>query len=67
MSAELRVKLFPGGGVAVVSVVRSSGNEAFDRSAERAVMRAEPLPVPRGSDFDLVKDLRLRFDPSDVR
>ena len=67
LSCELRVKLFPGGSVASVSVVRGSGNEAFDRSAENAVLRADPLPVPRGSEFDLVRDLRLIFTPDEIR
>jgi colicin import membrane protein len=28
-------------------VVRSSGNGVFDRSAENAVRKASPLPVPK--------------------
>jgi TonB family protein len=67
LSAEIRVRLFPGGGVSSVEVVRSSGNEAFDRSAETAVWRADPLPVPRGQDFHTVSDLALIFDPKEIR
>ena len=67
LSCELSVKLFPGGGVARVTVTRPSGNDAFDRSAENAVLRADPLPVPRGGEFDLVRNLRLVFYPDEIR
>ncbi|MEN8175839.1 MAG: cell envelope integrity protein TolA, partial [Pseudomonadota bacterium] len=67
LSCELQVKLFPGGGVAHAQVIRSSGMEAFDRSAVNAVHRADPLPVPRGNEFDLVRNLRLIFYPDEIR
>jgi colicin import membrane protein len=46
LSAVVAVRLGPGGTVLSAEVVESSGNAAFDRSAERAVLRADPLPMP---------------------
>jgi colicin import membrane protein len=43
----LSVNLDPFGQVLSVRVVRSSGNAQFDRSAEAAVQKASPLPVPQ--------------------
>jgi colicin import membrane protein len=42
----IKVKLFPGGDVIDTKVIKSSGNAVFDRSAENALRKAEPLPVP---------------------
>src|SRR5690606_35527528 len=41
---EVRITLVPTGQVIQVSVIRSSGNAALDRSVEQAVHRASPLP-----------------------
>jgi len=46
MSAKLLVELIPTGEVVSVSVVTSSGNVAFDRSAEQAVRRSRRFEVP---------------------
>lgn len=46
MQAELRITLLPGGEVLDVQLVKSSGDPAFDRSAENAVRLAGRLPVP---------------------
>ena len=46
MSCTVRVSLEPGGGVLDARVVASSGDSVFDRSVERAVLRASPLPLP---------------------
>ena len=43
----VEVRLIPGGDVVDVSVVRTSGNLVYDRSAERAVRKASPLPLPK--------------------
>ena len=64
---ELRITLLPGGEVASVVVVKSSGNDAFDESAKDAVSRANPLPVP--SDPALFREqfkvLLLKFKPEE--
>ena len=65
----VRVTQIPGGEVVEVKITESSGNQAFDRSVEEAVLRASPLPtppVPVVSDentavFD--RDITLAFEP----
>ena len=46
MQAKLLVELIPTGDVIAVTVVESSGNAAFDRSAEQAVRSARRFVVP---------------------
>lgn len=46
MEARLVVELVPTGEVIAVTVVKSSGNEAFDRSAVQAVRKAARFDVP---------------------
>ena len=46
MQCTLRVSLLPDGDVKNVSIVKSSGNAIFDRSAESAVYKAAPWPQP---------------------
>jgi len=71
MEAELVIQLIPTGEVVSVAVARSSGQSAFDRSAVRAVEKAERFPelqqLPArifNKDF---RTLRLRFKPEDLR
>ncbi len=47
MSCTIRVKLLPSGDVMDTRVIKSSGDIIFDRSAENAVRKATPLPVPK--------------------
>ena len=65
LSCVVLVRLIPGGEVIPggVSIVQSSGNDAFDRSVEAAVYRASPLPVPSGALFESFRSLRLNFKP----
>ncbi|MFN2309763.1 MAG: cell envelope integrity protein TolA [Gammaproteobacteria bacterium] len=57
LSCTVRVRLIPGGDVASVQIVQSSGDAAFDRSVEAAVLRAAPLPLP--PDPALFESLRV--------
>ena len=69
MRCLLRVALLPTGEVLQVSVEETSGNEAFDNSAVRAVFRASNLPVPE-DNFLFEKSFReftLLFRPDDLR
>ena len=69
MRCLLRVALLPTGEVLQVSVEETSGNEAFDNSAVRAVFRASNLPVPE-DNFLFEKSFReftLLFHPDDLR
>lgn len=47
LNCTIRVKLLSSGDVMVVSVIKSSGDDIFDRTAEHAVRKASPLPVPK--------------------
>ncbi len=65
LKCTLRIRMAAGGNVIAVQVVQSSGNSAFDRSAEAAVHKADPLPVPKGRLFDkYFRDLNFVFAPS---
>jgi colicin import membrane protein len=47
LKCTIQVKLLPTGEVMDAVVVGSSGDPVFDRSAENAVRKASPLPVPQ--------------------
>jgi colicin import membrane protein len=64
LSCTLRIRMAAGGSVIVAQVVRSSGSSAFDRSAEAAVRKADPLPVPSGRLFEKMRTIDLEFAPS---
>ncbi len=56
----LRVRITPGGRVLSVTVVRSSGNPAFDRATENAIYLAEPLPVPNDAEvFEILREFNI--------
>lgn len=64
ISCQLLLSLAPGGAVLDVSVVTSSGNPVLDRSAQTAVWKASPLPVPKDpSMFDRFRSIRLTVRP----
>jgi len=65
LSCVVQVSLIPGGDVARVEIVRSSGDPIFDRSVETAVWKASPLPLPPDAAlFKHFRDLRLIFKPN---
>jgi colicin import membrane protein len=68
MKATLLVELVPTGDVAAVSLVESSGDEAFDRSAEQAVRKAGKFDVPKESELfeKNFRRFRLVFKPEDL-
>jgi colicin import membrane protein len=64
MQCTLRVSLLPGGDVKQVTVVKSSGNAIFDRSAESAVFKAAPWPQPTDPKAAAVlRDFTFVFKP----
>ncbi|MDZ7825036.1 MAG: cell envelope integrity protein TolA [Gammaproteobacteria bacterium] len=69
MRAELRIGLVPTGEVVSVDIIESSGNAAFDRSAQTAVRRAAPFEVPDdpGLFERQFRSLRILFHPEDLR
>jgi colicin import membrane protein len=67
LSCTVQVSLLPDGTVKGVEVVESSGDEVFDRSVEKAVYRASPLPLPPDKAlFETVfRNFNFRFNPQD--
>lgn len=64
LSADVRIRLLPGGEVLDVNLVRSSGDRAFDDSAVTAVRSAGRLPVPSGALFNSqFRDFIVNFNP----
>ena len=64
LSCLVKVRLIPGGEVASVNVIRSSGDPVFDRSVESAVLKASPLPLPSDpSLFTHFREINFNFDP----
>ena len=47
LRSVVAVRLIPGGDVIDANISITSGNLIFDRSAERAVRKASPLPLPK--------------------
>jgi TonB family protein len=71
MEAELAIQLIPTGEVVSVTVIRSSGNSAFDRSAVNAVQKAGAFPelqkLPSGEFEKKFRRFTLLFKPEDLR
>ncbi len=67
MRCTVTVRVTPGGQVIEARVTQSSGNAAFDRSAESAVYKATPLPVPTDKGlFDAhFREFYFVFNPED--
>lgn len=62
--AEFDVILLPGGSVLSVRLTRSSGNAAYDNAVERAISKAQPLPLPPNVTlFNQFRELHLIFTP----
>jgi colicin import membrane protein len=68
MAAKLLVELIPTGEVVAVSIVESSGNSAFDRSAEQAVRRAKRFEVPQDNAIfeENFRQFYFLFQPEDL-
>ncbi len=66
LKCVVSVRLAPGGEVFSARVVRSSGNEIFDRSVENAVRKAAPLPLPEDPTlFDNFREIEFLFSPKE--
>jgi len=64
LSCILQIRMIAGGEVVEARVLKSSGNEVFDRRAETAVNKASPLPVPASPrQFEKMRELQLTFAP----
>ena len=51
LKCSIRVRLLTDGTVMDAEVISSSGDKDFDRSAENAVNKASPLPVPKDKEL----------------
>jgi TonB family protein len=71
MVVVLRIQLVPSGDVVSVTVLKSSGNEAFDLSAINAVNKAgrfaEVVDMPPGMFEREFRSFQLVFNPEDLR
>jgi colicin import membrane protein len=64
--AEFDVVLLPGGDVLEAKLKRSSGVPAYDNAVERAIRRAQPLPLPPDpAMFSEFRNLTLTFRPQE--
>jgi colicin import membrane protein len=62
--AEFDVVLIPGGEVLTAKLRKSSGVPAYDAAVERAIMKAQPLPLPPDPTmFSRFRELRLTIRP----
>jgi len=68
MQTKLMVELVPTGDVVNVTITQSSGNEAFDRSAEQAVRKVGRFDVPKDSDLfeKYFRRFPVLFKPEDL-
>lgn len=68
LSCQFHIRLAPDGSVLEVSLVRSSGNPILDRSAQAAIYKASPLPVPSDPAlFSQFRENNLTVRPTNVR
>jgi colicin import membrane protein len=66
-TCKILVKVAPGGIVLSAAITQSSGNELLDRSAQTAVLKASPLPVPKdGALFDSFRTIQLTVHPQEI-
>ncbi len=64
VTSEFKVTLLPAGMVLDVVLLKSSGNPAYDNAAERAIYKAQPLPLPADASMQkLFRELRLTIRP----
>jgi len=63
---EFDVVLLPGGDVLGVKLRKSSAIAAYDNAVERAILKAQPLPLPPDPAlFNDFRELKLRFRPKE--
>lgn len=64
LSCVILIRMLEGGKVVEASIVESSGNDLFDRRAEKSVYLASPLPVPDENRlFEQMRNIRFTFEP----
>ena len=68
VSSQFRIRLAPDGSVLEVSLTKSSGDSVLDHSAQTAIYKASPLPVPTDPEaFNTFRDISLTVRPENAR
>ncbi|MCH9689313.1 MAG: cell envelope integrity protein TolA [Gammaproteobacteria bacterium] len=68
LSSRFKIKLAPNGAVLDVQLTRSSGDTVLDRSAQAAIYKASPLPIPSEPEmFNVFREIILTVRPENVR
>ena len=71
MICDLVIQLVPTGKIITVNITKSSGNQAFDRSAEQAVRAVDQIPELQNMDINTFERnfriIHLQFNPEDRR
>ena len=68
VSSQFVIRLAPTGSVLDVRLARSSGDTILDRSAQAAIYKASPLPVPHDAQvFNMFREISLTVRPSNAR
>jgi colicin import membrane protein len=69
IKAKFNVTLLPSGEVLSATLTKSSGNDAYDNAVERAILKAQPLPLPPAelNLFSKFRELHLTFSPAESR
>lgn len=66
-NCKLLINLGPGGVVLSVQVIQMSQNQILDRSAQTAIWKASPLPVPQNKElFDNFRVIQLTVHPQEI-
>ncbi|MDA7967682.1 MAG: cell envelope integrity protein TolA [Gammaproteobacteria bacterium] len=64
LRATIRVRVARDGSVTGARVTRGSGDPFFDQSAERAVLKASPLPFPQNPQYyEFIDTFDFKFHP----
>jgi colicin import membrane protein len=65
--AEFTVRVLPGGEILAAPIKKSSGVPAYDDAVERAILKAQPLPLPSPDSpiFNEFRELNLTFRPQE--
>lgn len=68
LSSQFRIRLAPDGSVLDVTLTRGSGDSVLDHSAQSAIYKASPLPVPTDPEaFNTFRDISLTVRPENAR
>ena len=67
LTCKFQIQVAPGGAVINVTLMRSSGDSTLDRSAQTAIYKASPLPVPSDKDaFEVFRSFVVNVKPEEA-